>query len=314
MLRTVVDPVPGPAADFHLRVLEQRAVAMPTALIHTGRLSPEELAGVLPELSRAQLAQVATRFKPRTYAAGATILREGDPADNFYILMAGEVAVVKRTAPGPEKELARLGAGTYFGEIGLLHGVPRTATVRALTPVKVLVLDRESFLGIVTGADLTSAEIARVVRQRYISAQLAASLPTLPVEAISGLAPDVELRRYPAGAEIIRQGDSADHFYVIARGQVEVVNHHPSGRDILLAERGPGEFFGEAGLLQGRPRTATVRATGQIEVEVLELGRLAFQRLVAAAPATGEAIALTMLERLADTLAVEESTEESASG
>src|SRR6185503_11729936 len=121
----------------------------------------------------------------------------------------------------------------------------------------------------VVESDLTSAEIARLVRQRYIGTSLAVALPALSSESARNLAASVQLVRYAPGATIVHQGEPARTFYIIARGWVEVVNHHPSGRDILLAERGPGEYFGETGLLQGGPRTATVRAKS--EVEVLEL-------------------------------------------
>jgi len=259
-------------------------------------MTPAELAGVLPALSPAQLARLSARLKPRAYAAGAAIVREGEPADNFYILMEGEAAVFKRGPDGESREVARLNSGDYFGEIGLLHDVPRTATVRAVTAVKAVALDRETFMAIVVESDLTSAEIARLVRQRHISTSLAVALPTLSGDSVRNLAASIRLVRYAPGAAIVRQGEPAEAFYIIARGRVEVVNHHPSGRDILLAERGPGEYFGETGLLQGGPRTATVRAAS--EVEVLELGREGFESLIADSPPAAEALAQSMAERL----------------
>jgi len=299
VLRTVTNPVPGPEPAFHLRVRAQRQVNMPTEVIRPGRMTPAELAGVLPALTPTQLARVVSRLSPRSYAAGTVIVREGEPADDFYILIEGEVAILKRGTQGESLELARLQPGAYFGEIGLLHNVPRTATVQAVTPVKVLALDRETFTAIVVESDLTSAEIARLVRQRHISTHLAVALPVLSAEAARGLASGIDLVRYPPGQEIIRQGEPADKFYIIARGRVEIVNQDPSGRDILLAERGPGEFFGEIGLLQGGSRTATVRSVS--DVELLELGRPGFESLIANSPPTGETIAVRMAERLMQT-------------
>jgi CRP-like cAMP-binding protein len=116
------------------------------------------------------------------------------------------------------------------------------------------------------------------------------------------VADSIDLARYAPGETLMQQGDPSETFYVIARGRVQVVNHHPSGRDILLAERGPGEYVGETGLLQGAPRTATVRALS--EVEALVLGRSSFRALIGDSPLTGEAITRRMVERLLETHAL----------
>jgi CRP-like cAMP-binding protein len=308
-LRTVSNPVPGPETGFTIRVRQQRAVNMPTVASAPPAITLDELAELLPALKAPQAARLAANLKPRSYSAGAEIIRENDPADHFYVLLEGEVAVLKHTVEGSDTEVSQLQSPNYFGEIGLLYGVPRTATVRAVGPVRLLALDREMFTDIVAEADLTSAEIAQFVRQRYIGAHLAASLPVLAADQLHKLTGSTTLVRYPAGTAIIQQGEPADSFYVIARGQVEVTNHHPGGREILLAQRGPGEFFGEAGLLQGRPRTATVRASPAGEVELLEIKRQAFDELMAGSPAASETIAMRMVERLNTLLQEDEPTE-----
>jgi CRP-like cAMP-binding protein len=67
----------------------------------------------------------------RRFAAGETIFREGEPADDAYLIHAGRVEIVKQ-APGGPVRLARLGAGEMFGEMGGLDSTPRSATARAL--------------------------------------------------------------------------------------------------------------------------------------------------------------------------------------
>ncbi len=66
-----------------------------------------------------------------SFRSGETIIRQGDIADNFYIISKGEVVVQRTDEEGHATEIGRLGKGSYFGEIGLLHGGRRTANVSA---------------------------------------------------------------------------------------------------------------------------------------------------------------------------------------
>jgi hypothetical protein len=85
--------------------------------------------------SRPILERLAAVEREVEFASGAEIIREGDPADALYVLVAGEVEVSARGEQGgPERFLRTMSAPTYFGEIGVLQQVPRTATVRATSP------------------------------------------------------------------------------------------------------------------------------------------------------------------------------------
>jgi CRP-like cAMP-binding protein len=84
--------------------------------------------------SRPILERLAAVARQAEFASGAEIIHEGDPADAIYVLVAGEVEVGARGEQGgPERFLRTMSAPTYFGEIGVLQQVPRTATVRAIS-------------------------------------------------------------------------------------------------------------------------------------------------------------------------------------
>jgi len=90
-------------------------------------------------------------------ATGQVVIRQGDRADRFYVIADGRVEVTQ-TAPGGDqaKVLRQEGAGEFFGEIGLLSNVPRTATVTAISDGKLVALDRDPFLELVSaGQGLT---------------------------------------------------------------------------------------------------------------------------------------------------------------
>jgi MFS family permease len=94
--------------------------------------------------------------------AGALVVREGDPGDRFYVVLDGEVLVSR-----DGQEVRRLGTGDSFGEIALLRHVPRTATVRALGPVRLVTLQRAEFLRVV-GTDVMTRDEANAVAQAYL--------------------------------------------------------------------------------------------------------------------------------------------------
>ena len=82
-------------------------------------------------------------------AAGDVVIRQGDPADRFYVIESGTVVVTQTAADGTIKELRQMSADEVFGELGLLSGAPRSATVTAATDGLLLALDAEAFLDLV---------------------------------------------------------------------------------------------------------------------------------------------------------------------
>jgi MFS family permease len=95
---------------------------------------------------------LAAEAEPRQFPAGAVVMREGEPGERFYLITDGAAAVSVRGAPKPS-----LRRGDCFGEIALLRGIPRTATVTAERPLHTLAFGREEFLTAVTGNSTSMA-------------------------------------------------------------------------------------------------------------------------------------------------------------
>jgi hypothetical protein len=128
--------------------------------------APEHIAEAFPHLSRDEIVEAASRAEPRYFSAGQVVLRQGDRADRFYIISSGEVRVTQQAEDGSEVEVRTLGPGQYFGEIGLLANLPRTATVTAVTVAEILTLSRATFTDLVSRSEATAGEVRRVMEER----------------------------------------------------------------------------------------------------------------------------------------------------
>lgn len=93
------------------------------------------------------LEQLAGEAAGMSLGPDIDIVTQGEVADAFYVVMLGEVSVSFVREPGEAPEFLRtLMAGDGFGEIGLLEGIPRTATVHTMSPCRLLRIDRDNFL------------------------------------------------------------------------------------------------------------------------------------------------------------------------
>jgi hypothetical protein len=141
----------GAAGYPSLRSIDREAAERTRAL--APRVTVLEGLGIFATASRSVLERLAAAASEVTFEPGVAIVREGEPAEFLYVLVEGEVEVTASgEAGGPERVLRRMTAPSYFGEIGVLERIPRTATVTALTPCDLLQIDGETLLDTLTSA------------------------------------------------------------------------------------------------------------------------------------------------------------------
>jgi ABC-type lipoprotein export system ATPase subunit/CRP-like cAMP-binding protein len=140
-----------------------------------------------------------------------------------------------------------------------------------------------------------SARVSRVVEMadgQIIDQRMDRALDTLSQQQVTQISTRLEPVTYRAGSIIYRQGDVADRFYIIIKGQVQVNAEHPSGAEITVAVLGKGQYFGGTGLLEGKLRTATVRTEADAVLMVLD--RDTFRQLALDSHLTPDIIAQLM--------------------
>jgi CRP-like cAMP-binding protein len=201
-------------------------------------------------LKAQQIRRLIQGVELRRAPAGEVIVRQGEPGEELFVVASGKVVVM---APD---EIARLGEGSFFGEIALLTERGRTATVRACTNTDLLTLPRSLFLWLLQ----QSPEALKLVR-RYIRDRLVGRLlETSPLFATFSDSDRQELigrfRFLELGerTEVLQQGRHAAAFFILLAGEAVVVR---DGQPV--ATLGDGEVFGERSLLTGRPATESVR-------------------------------------------------------
>jgi CRP-like cAMP-binding protein len=100
------------------------------------------------------------------FAAGDTVIRQGDGGEHFYVVESGRLEVAVDGQPRPP-----LGPGDSFGEIAMMRDVPRTASIFAATASRLWALDRGTFLAAITGSRRVEAAVARVADTRLSATQ-----------------------------------------------------------------------------------------------------------------------------------------------
>ncbi|MFF3159614.1 peptidase domain-containing ABC transporter [Streptomyces sp. NPDC057910] len=239
------------------------------------------LAPAVRQLVEESFVQVRFRF-------GAVIVREGDPADSYWVLAEGAARGVKRGQHGEEVPLSTLRPGDSFGEISLLENSVRTATIRASSDVRAFRLDRSIFDALVRAHPSLRTELGAQVRGHRIRDLLRVHsvLAGLPDEALSHLISRLRPLRIAEGSAVVRRGAPADGMYIVADGMLRVHSEEPGERDAAFLR--PGDMFGEIALFESGLCTMTVEASS--DVELLELEHADFSQMLEELPGFAELI------------------------
>ncbi|XP_056444568.1 cGMP-dependent protein kinase 1-like [Gadus chalcogrammus] len=222
----------------------------------------------MKHLEHGQILTIMECMHPTSVSQGCCVIQEGDDGSTVYVLEEGMVEVTKEG-----KKLCTINAGKVFGELAILYNSSRTATVTALTDIKLWAIDRQVFQTIMMRTGL-------IKHSQYM--EFLRSVPSLqaqPVDVLSKLADVLEETHYSDGDYIIRQGATGDTFFVISEGQVKVSQQNSVSEELVfLNTLTKGEWFGEQALKGEDVRMASVTAVG--DVTCLVIDRDTFKQLI----------------------------------
>uniref|UniRef100_A0A6P7FQY2 cGMP-dependent protein kinase n=1 Tax=Diabrotica virgifera virgifera TaxID=50390 RepID=A0A6P7FQY2_DIAVI len=223
----------------------------------------------LKHLDTSQVREMVDAMYVKEFSAGSLVVKEGETGVHLFVSGEGDFEIIK-----DGNVLGLMGPGKAFGELAILYNCTRTASIRAVTDVKVWILDRKVFQQIMMRTGLQR------LQDNLNFLKSVPLLQNLNNDVLAKIADALEVEFYPAGAYIIRQGASGDIFFIISSGSVKVTQRLPGQLEedeIRILQR--GDYFGEQALLKEDCRTASVIAMHP-GVECLTLDRESFKQLI----------------------------------
>jgi len=233
-------------------------------------MSPFNTFSVFEDLSEDEKNALERGAISVSFPPGAHVFQQGDEPDGVYIIESGTIEISVNAEGVKPLTIARLAKGELFGEQSLLFSInrPRNANARALTKVEMYFIDADLFKKYLLphkAKELitknTEDSVERVQKnltfKNFLTNGEIAQLVTAH-------------RRFESGQTIFKKNDPSDDLYIVEQGEVEIYEEGGDGELISLSRIGVGGFFGERGVLQGIPRTATVVANTVVQVLCLD--------------------------------------------
>uniref|UniRef100_A0ABI7X114 cAMP-dependent protein kinase type I-alpha regulatory subunit n=1 Tax=Felis catus TaxID=9685 RepID=A0ABI7X114_FELCA len=203
------------------------------------RAGGDEVPSVLKSTRRKMLrrtleSDIFDAMFPVSFIAGETVIQQGDEGDNFYVIDQGEMDVYVNN-----EWATSVGEGGSFGELALIYGTPRAATVKAKTNVKLWGIDRDSYRRILMGSTLRK----RKMYEEFLSK--VSILESLDKWERLTVADALEPVQFEDGQKIVVQGEPGDEFFIILEGSAAVLQRRSENEEFVEVGRlGPSDYFG----------------------------------------------------------------------
>ena len=227
---------------------------------------------ILHDMSPLQMREFMLDSEARFYRAGELVFERGDVGSSLFGIASGSVAVqVSQADPSVTVPIA---TGSIFGEVGLISGRRRGATVRAAEDSILVEVPRMAALKLMSAVPAARRAITRISIERQLLQMFGSGLTA---DDLTEILETAEVRSVKAGEAILEEGAEGRDIFVIRQGSM-VVEKSIGGRPVFLSYLPAGSYVGEMALLEGGRRTATVRAA--VKSEVIRLDGDSFRRLL----------------------------------
>ncbi len=231
---------------------------------------------ILEGMSALQMREFMLDSEARAYRAGDVIFERNAPGSSLFGVAEGTALV--EIDPNNPAITVPLNQGTIFGEVGLISGRRRGATIRAQGDCILVEISRTAALRLMAAVPSARREVNRITTERSV---LQIFKSGLTVGDLADIVATARVETVPAGKAVIREGEDGDDIFIIRSGSM-VVEKQIGGKPVFLNYVPAGSYIGEMAVVDGGTRTATVRAA--VKADVIRLGGEAFRALLAEKP------------------------------
>jgi CRP-like cAMP-binding protein/thioredoxin reductase/Na+-translocating ferredoxin:NAD+ oxidoreductase RNF subunit RnfB len=246
---------------------------------------------LLAGITTLQLREFLLDSDIRTPDPGTVVFSRNDYTNTFYSIVQGEVGV-ELNGGTPDARWIVLRPGDFFGELSLISGRRRAATVKAGQDCVLVETPRRSMLKLIASVDSVRRTIDATFLKRAVRAYLSQELPEADLDKLTEGA---QIRMAAAGDTLFSEGEAADGLYLIRRGSV-TVSRRIGGHEVVLSYVAAGNYVGEMALLSDAPRMGTVKAA--VATEAIVLDGASFKDVVARHPRLRESMESRFLDRI----------------
>lgn len=211
--------------------------------------------------------EISMNFQLRGYQPDEVVFREGDPSRKFFFIKSGQALATRRTAGGDDEPVNVLKEGQFFGSTGLMEDIERIVTVKAMKPMELFELSRDKFMSLLESSP-SFETLVKNMSVRGLLKQISI-FKELDEESLATVQKILVEETHPANKVLFKENDSADAVYTILKGSVRIYRRSEFGRDINLAFLSTGDVFGELGLIESVPRSATVETNDECKLLVI---------------------------------------------
>ena len=241
---------------------------------------------ILGGMTTLQIREFMLDSEARAYKEDEVIFLKNDPGSSLFAIAQGSVNV--RLDENDWSKVVQIGQGTIFGEVGLISGRKRGATIVAAEDTICIEISRNAALKLQSQVPSAKKAIERTSTERQLLQMFGSGLTPDDIREVVDTAKIVQV---PAGKAIITEGEQDKDIYVIRVGSM-IVEKEVGGKPVFLSYLPAGSYVGEMALIDGGMRTATVRAA--IKSEVIKVDGEAFLRVLKRKPALFEKAASDM--------------------
>ena len=231
---------------------------------------------ILNGLTPLQMREFMLDSEARLYRAGETIFERNDPGSSLFSIASGSVEVLI-DANDPTK-IVPINTGSIFGEVGLISGRRRGATIRAGEDSICVEISRTAALKLQSSVPAAKRAIERIATERQLLQLFGSGLVSSDLTEVLD---NSEIQTVSAGKPVITEGDEGDDIFIIRQGSM-IVEKKVAGKQVFLSYLPAGSYVGEMALIGNTRRTATVKAA--VKSEVIKLDGAAFKALLEMKP------------------------------